>query len=216
MIMIFVTLHFFSVCKGSVMLLHSSHPLNITADEIRSQNSSDKFITSMSRILSGLKNPDSGEILRFKILETRGDCCWEFRSRRRGGKLVQTWKPETLSTDWPIKNVTLGCTFIKESRDEGTKCEAEDDSCYYPIIDETGGKITTSTIATTSTNNTKVINIKLRTTTEINQQYYTTSKKIFDHNQTENKTIILVSIVSCALFVILSLSVSVMCWLKNN
>merc|ERR1712018_473342 len=113
-----------TVCKGSVMLIHPSYPMNISADELRVQNSSDESIQSFSRILSGLKIPVSGEILRSKIIETRGDCCWEFRSKRRGGKLVQSWKPETLSTDWPIKNVTLGCTFIKKSRDEGTKCEA--------------------------------------------------------------------------------------------
>ena len=214
--MIFLTFHLISVCKGSVMLFHSSYPLNITADEIRAQNMSDIRSPSLSRILSGLKNPITGEILRFKIVKTRGDCCWEFRSRRRGGKLIQTWKPETLSTDWPIKNVTLGCTFIKEFRDEGTKCEAEDDSCYSPIIDEIGGEITTSTSASSSTTNTKSTNIDPRTTTEINQQSYATSIKISDLNQTENKTIILVSIVSCALFVMLTLTVSVMCWLKNN
>merc|ERR1712038_559900 len=165
--------------------------MNISADEIREQHSSDKSFTSFSQILSGLKNPANGEILRFKILETRGDCCWEFRSRRKGGKLVRSWKPERRSTNWSIKNVTLGCATIGESRDQGTKCEAEDDSCYSPIIDHTDREITTSTIAASSTNDTKSKNIDLRTTIEINQQSDTASKKNFGHNQTGNKKIIL-------------------------
>ena len=119
-----------SVCDGSVILLHNKHPLNITADEIRRQSLEN--INFFSRVTSGLKNPDNGKILKYVFIETLGNCCWEFRSREKGGQSFRSLKPERNTGNWPIKNVTLvECSIIVESGNEDTKCEAENDGCEF-------------------------------------------------------------------------------------
>ena len=92
----------------------------------------------LSIITSGLKNPKNGKKLKYEVVETRGTCCWEVRSRTRGGKFFEIGKPEITTKDWPIKKVTLiECSTFLESEYKGTKCDSERDNCELPVVNET-------------------------------------------------------------------------------
>ena len=92
----------------------------------------------LSIITSGLKDPENGKRLKYEVVETRGNCCWEVRSRKRGGKFFEIGKPERTTRNWPIKNVTLieSSKFLKSEYEE-TKCDSVRDNCEPPAENKT-------------------------------------------------------------------------------
>ena len=122
----------------------------------------------LSIITSGLKNPENGKKLKYEVIETRGSCCWEVRSRKRGGKFFEIGKPEITTKDWPIKKVTLieWAAFIKSEYAE-TKCDSERDNCESTVVDKTVEEQITSTPTPLLPKPGKIMEDKVNLTTDI-------------------------------------------------
>ena len=77
------------------------HPKNITAEEIRNQESAVK--KSVMKIKE--RNPVNNKILSFKSVVVYGECCWIFWKKKNGGPNFTALSPKNYDSDWSIKKV---------------------------------------------------------------------------------------------------------------
>ena len=103
---------------------HNKHPRNVTAYEIRNDETVITHVDLLSKkytIDIVEKNPLNNKTLRFKAVIVYGSCCWIFHKKKHGGPNFTTSAPGTYSYEWAIKKVGVNNCYsnsVKTDCDE--------------------------------------------------------------------------------------------------